>query len=129
MDQPELHVTSGHTFLPVAVSVNAGPSEPFYLCGCGAALSRTLYREDGAVTELYEIHVQCVECAETHPTYVFARMASCVDCASIATAFEGRVLPTDLDMRHNDVECPKTRKMFTQPDNHRAFLIRSTWTP
>lgn len=99
MDNPEMHVTKGHAFLPVAVSVNGGPSEPFYLCGCGAALSRTLYLEAGD-TELYEIHVHCDECAETHPTYVFARMAPLGDRASITAAFEGRMLPTDLDMRN-----------------------------
>jgi hypothetical protein len=128
MENPEMHVTKGHAFFPVAVSVNGGPAEPFYLCGCGAALSRTLYLEPGE-TELYEIHVHCDECAEAHPTYVFARMAPCGERTSISAAFEGRLLPTDLDMRDNPVECPKHKKMFKQPDNRQAFLIRSTWTP
>jgi hypothetical protein len=128
MEKSEMHVTSGHAFFPVAVAVNGGPAEPFFLCGCGAALSRTLYREEGE-TSLYELHVFCEECGETHPTYVFARLSARGDLASVTDMFAGKMLPTDLDMRQNPVECPKSKKMFVQPDNAHAFLVRSSWKP
>ncbi len=74
---------------------------------------------------MYEIHVFCNECGQTHSMEMAITLNDGpADRASIGNTYAGKELPFEiLELSENETLCPKTGNFFTQQDNNQVFLV------
>jgi hypothetical protein len=73
----------------------------------------------------YEVYVFCDECAEPHPMPIAIQLEGLRE-SRYNDITDGVELPERLAyLRSNQVQCPKTGRMYTQEDNRQVFLVRA----
>jgi hypothetical protein len=74
----------------------------------------------------YMMHVFCNECAQPHPAgIVIEREELLAPDQSVGDIYDGREVPAEIVMmRGNYFQCPNTRRLYRQEDNHQVFLVR-----
>ncbi len=74
---------------------------------------------------LYEVQVFCNICGEVHRMGLgFELDDGPSKRESIGDTYAGKELPPKIaSLINNQMECPNTKKMFTQQDNKQVFLV------
>lgn len=123
-------IIAGHSFFSATVSVDKEEPEPYGECKhCKVLAPKIIYREEGGA-ELYELHVFCDDCHDTHPAVMFmVKLKPRGPRVKLADAFAPRPIPDVITLRRNRVQCEKSGKLIEVADPKDYFLVRSAWKP